>query len=346
LISFFIEVSRVGDDQPVSYAAVSAAGTGAGDLPQMGLGLAAVGRPAYITAGRGADLGGDRGVDALRARAHRVLDAAYAAGWRYLDAARSYGRAEEFLATWLAAHPEVDDVEIGSKWGYRYVGGWRTDVDVHEVKDHSLGAFTDQWAETSALLGGRLGIYHVHSATLDTGVLDDAALHRALAGLRERGVRVGVSTSGPRQVEAVRRALEVAVDGEPLFTSVQSTWNVLEPSVGPALAEAAAAGAHVIVKEAVANGRLAPRCADSPGARRVAELAAGLGATVDALAIAAALAQPWAWRVLSGAVDPAQVASNAAAEDLVVPADVVDRLAEVAEEPEAYWAARSARPWT
>jgi aryl-alcohol dehydrogenase-like predicted oxidoreductase len=346
LISFFIEVSReLGGDQPVSYAAVTAPGTASGDLSRVGLGLAAVGRPAYITAGRGADLGGDRDVAALRARTHRVLDAAYAAGIRYLDAARSYGRAEEFLAGWLAAHPEVDDVEIGSKWGYRYVGGWRTDAPVHEVKDHSLAAFRDQWAETSALLGDRIAVYHVHSATPDTGVLDDVALHRALAELRAQGVRVGVSTSGPGQADAVRRALEVAVDGVPLFTSIQSTWNVLEPSVGPALAEAAAAGARVIVKEAVANGRLAPGGADSPGARRFAALASGLGTTADALAIAAALAQPWAWRVLSGAVDPGQVASNVAAESLVVPPDVADELTGLAEDPAAYWSARSARPW-
>jgi len=217
---------------------------------------------------------------------------------------------------------------------------------VHEVKDHSLAAFRDQWARTTALLGNRVGVYHVHSATPDTGVLDDADLHRALADLRATGVRVGVSTSGPQQADAVRRALEVTVDGERLFTSVQSTWNVLEPSAGPALAEAAAAGARVIVKEAVANGRLAPGGADSPGARRAADLAAGTGAGVDALATAAALAQPWAWRVLSGAVDPAQLAGNVAAAELVVPAEVADELATLAEDPDVYWAARSARPWT
>ncbi|MDT7581083.1 MAG: hypothetical protein QOK35_2347 [Pseudonocardiales bacterium] len=305
-----------------------------------------MGRPAYITAGRGADLRGGRAVADLRDRTFAVLDAAYAAGVRYVDAARSYGRAEEFLAAWLAAHPEVRDVEIGSKWGYRYVGDWRMDADVHEVKDHSPAAFRAQWAETSALLGGRVGVYHVHSATLDTGVLDDAELHGALARLRDDGVRVGISTSGPGQGDAVRRALEVRVGGEPLFTSFQSTWNLLEPSAEPALAEAAAAGARVIVKEAVANGRLAPGGADSPGAHRTAELAAGLGTTADALAIAAALHRPWVWRVLSGAVDPAQLASNVAAAGLVVPAEVAGELATLAEDPGTYWAARSARPWT
>ena len=85
---------------------------------------------------------------------------------------------------------------------------------MHEVKDHSLAAFTEQLAETRALLGDRLDVYHVHSATLETGVLDDAELHRALAALRDTGVRVGVSTSGPEQAAAVRRALAVAVGGD------------------------------------------------------------------------------------------------------------------------------------
>jgi aryl-alcohol dehydrogenase-like predicted oxidoreductase len=239
----------------------------------------------------------------------------------------------------------VDDLVIGSKWGYRYVGDWRLDAAVHEVKDHSLAAFTRQLAETEATLG-LPAIYHVHSATLDTGALSDAPLHRALARLRERGVRIGISTSGPAQADAVRRAMEVSVDGAALFTSFQSTWNLLEPSVGPALAEAHGAGALVIVKEPVANGRLAPGGSERPddaGARAAAEYAAGLGAPVDQVAIAAALAQPWSWRVLSGAVDAAQVASNAAAAGLTVAADA---LAELAEDPAAYWSARSARAWT
>src|SRR5262245_47769851 len=124
-------------------------------MNRLGIGLAAVARPAYITSGRDGDLGDRRTVEDLERRTHELLSAAYARGVRYVDVARSYGRAEEFLAGWLATR-SADDVLVGSKWGYRYVGDWRRDADVHEIKDHSLDAFAEQLAETEALLDGRL----------------------------------------------------------------------------------------------------------------------------------------------------------------------------------------------
>jgi aryl-alcohol dehydrogenase-like predicted oxidoreductase len=136
------------------------------------------------------------------------------------------------------------------------------------------------------------------------------------------------------------------VDREPLFTSFESTWNVLEPSVGPALAEAADAGARVIVKEVVANGRLAPGGAAGPADEQAAALAAALGTTVDRLAIAAALARPWAATVLSGAADAAQLRSNAEATHLKLDPETEDALTDLAEPPELYWSERSRRPWS
>jgi aryl-alcohol dehydrogenase-like predicted oxidoreductase len=49
------------------------------------------------------DLGADRSVETLRARSHALLDAAYRAGVRNVDAARSYGRSEEFVGARLSA---------------------------------------------------------------------------------------------------------------------------------------------------------------------------------------------------------------------------------------------------
>ena len=67
-------------------------------VSRVGLGLAALGRPGYINLGHAADLRGDYDVAAMEGRAHALLDAAWQAGVRYFDAARSYGRGEAFLA--------------------------------------------------------------------------------------------------------------------------------------------------------------------------------------------------------------------------------------------------------
>ena len=250
--------------EPVNQARLPMVTLGQGGpaVSRIGLGLAALGRPAYITGGRAADLP-DRSVAALRARTFAVLDAAYAAGIRYADAARSYGRAEEFLAGWLAERGHRD-VVVGSKWGYRYTGGWRLDAARQEVKEHSLAMFTTQLAESRALLGEHLALYQVHSLTPDSGLFADAALLLALGGLRSDGVLVGLTTSGPGQGGTIRQALDLTVDGQPLFSTAQVTWNLLEPSVDEAAAEAASAGWAVLVKEGVANGRLTPGPAPEP----------------------------------------------------------------------------------
>jgi aryl-alcohol dehydrogenase-like predicted oxidoreductase len=307
--------------------------------PRIGFGLAAVGRPAYLNLGRVRDLPPVRSVEAMRARVGELLDEAHRAGVRYFDAARSYGRAEEFLAGWLATHPVGRDVVVGSKWGYTYVGDWRTEAEVHEVKDHSLATFERQIGESRALLGDRLDIYHIHSLTPQSPALTDAALHRRLAELAAQGVAVGFSTSGPEQSTVIRAALGISVDGMPLFRSVQATWNLLEPSAGPALAEAHDAGCLVIVKEAMANGRLA-----APGGP-LAGVAAEQGTTPDAVALAAVLRQPWARIVLSGAATTGQLTTNLSAESLTLTDSQVTRLSTLTEEPAAYWHTRSSLPW-
>ena len=312
----------------------------------VGLGLAALGRPAYIDLGREADLGPDRGVEALERRCHQVLDAAWAAGVRYFDAARSYGRAEAFLASWLRANGlRTEALTVGSKWGYSYVGDWRMDAKVHEVKDHSLAALRRQFGQSLTLLGDHLDLYQVHSATLDSGVLEDRAVLAELGRLAESGVVVGLSASGPGQAATIRRALEVTAGGAAPFACVQATWNLLEPSAGPALAEASAAGWGVIVKEAVANGRLTPH-GQGPAAAVLGRVAASHGVGVDAVALAAVLANPWADVVLSGAVTPAQLEANLAAVEVELDPGELEELAALAEPPEGYWKTRAALSWS
>ncbi|MFN8109442.1 MAG: aldo/keto reductase [Thermoleophilia bacterium] len=301
-------------------------------VTRMGLGMAALGRPGYINLGHRADLEGHRDPTGLRDRAAEVLDAAYAAGIRYVDCARSYGRAEEFTAHWLATR-DVPDMVVGSKWGYTYVADWRDDVDVHEVKEHSPANLERQLALTRGVLGSRLALYQIHSATRESGVLADAAVLERLRALRAEGVAVGLSTSGPAQADTIRDAVATGV-----FDTVQSTLNPLEPSAGDALAEAHAAGMGVIVKEAVANGRLTAR----GGHAAFTAAAAQFGATPDAAAIAWALAQPFVDCVLSGASTVAQLADNLRAFAVEMPPDAFDGFREA---PETYWSRRSGLRW-
>ncbi|MFC8349454.1 aldo/keto reductase [Streptomyces sp. NPDC057280] len=308
----------------------------------IGLGLAAVGRPGYINLGRKDDLGANRSVEALRTRTHELLDAAYFQGVRYFDAARSYGRSEEFLADWLNARPDIDDVVIGSKWGYTYTAAWTTDAEKHEVKDHSVGTYDRQRRETAELLGDHLDLYQIHSVTPDSPALTDKELHARLAeAAAADGISIGFSTSGPAQADAIRAALEVTVDGDPLFRTVQSTYNVLETSAAPALAEAHDAGLTVIVKEGMANGRLADPYA--PDALKAVAAETSLGC--DAVALALVLRQPWAGVVLSGAATTNQLASNLHAAVVDLDDDQLARLAELAEEPQVYWEKRGSLPW-
>jgi aryl-alcohol dehydrogenase-like predicted oxidoreductase len=307
----------------------------------IGLGLAAVGRPGYINLGRDQDLPPVRSVEALRARTHELLDAAYAQGVRYFDVARSYGRSEEFLADWLKARPSFDDIVVGSKWGYTYTAGWNTEAEEHEVKDHGIQTYERQRAETDSLLGDRLDLYQIHSVTPDSPALTDKELHAKLAEAAAQGVSVGFSTSGPAQADAIRAALAVTVDGEPLFRTVQSTYNALETSAGPALAEAHDAGLTVIVKEAMANGRLAEPHA--PDALKAVAAATSLGC--DAVALALVLRQPWAGVVLSGAATSNQLASNLHAAVVDLEEEQLARLSTLVEDPHAYWDKRGQLPW-
>jgi aryl-alcohol dehydrogenase-like predicted oxidoreductase len=315
----------------------------------IGLGMAALGRPGYITLGHGADLDGDTALEAMQARADAILDAAWAAGIRYFDAARSYGRGEAFLGQWLRSRRvEPTAVSVGSKWGYVYTAGWRVDAAVHEVKDHSLAVLERQWEESRGNLEPYLRLYQIHSATLDSGVLGNLPVLRALARLKAGGMAIGLTLSGVGQTEVLRRAITLRIDGMRLFDCVQATWNLLEPSVGSELAAARHEGLGVIVKEALANGRLAGRNRDARFAAKAAVLereARRLGTSVDALALAAALAQPWADVVLSGAVTPGQLAANVRALDLRWDDAAWAALAGLAEEPAAYWRKRARLAW-
>jgi aryl-alcohol dehydrogenase-like predicted oxidoreductase len=217
-----------------------------------------------------------------------------------------------------------DALTVGSKWGYEYTGAWRMDAPAHEVKDLSFEALRKQQAESRALLGRRLGLYQIHSATLESGVLDDRRVLGELARLRSDGLAIGLTVTGPKQSDIIRRAMDVEVDGINPFQTVQATWNLLETSAGPALAEAHDRGWGVVLKEVLANGRLADR--------------------QDA-AFAAAVSQPWVDVVLSGAVTTRQLQNNMRALEISERAETTGDSQAMAQPPDRYWNDRRALTW-
>lgn len=318
-------------------------------VSRIGLGLAALGRPAYINLGHAQDLQGNTDVSALEARAHEVLDAAYHLGVRYFDAARSYGKAEQFLGRWLRLRRiPLHDVTVGSKWGYTYTADWKIDTTVHEIKEHSLPVLQRQWTESRSLLGEYLRLYQIHSATLESGVLDNTPVLNELARIKREGVFIGLTTSGINQSEVLEKAIQVEIDGVRLFDCVQATWNLLEPSTAEMLQRAHEIGMGVIIKEALANGRLTSKNQD-PAFRHQRKLleqqASRLNTTLDALSLAAVLAQPWVDVALSGATTVEQLRSNLTALNVRWDEEATATLASLAEPPAVYWDKRSKLAW-
>jgi aryl-alcohol dehydrogenase-like predicted oxidoreductase len=307
--------------------------------------MAALGRPAYINLEHGEDLPEGRSVEALEAHARRMLDHAFAAGIRYFDVARSYGRAEHFLRGWLdhrGLAPE--ELVVGSKWGYRYTGDWRLDGRVQEVKDHGEAMLKAQAAESISILGPYLRLYQIHSATPESRVLEDVQVLRELRRLREHGLLLGVTASGPQQLQTLRRAIEIRFDGVPLFSAVQATWNLLERSAEPGLREAHEAGLTVLVKEPLSNGRLTPR-GDEGKAGPLRTVSDRLHASADAVALAFVTKEPWADVVLLGSATPAQLDSNLGASAIRLAAEDVALLEQLRIPAEEYWARRALLAW-
>lgn len=221
---------------------------------KIGLGLAAIGRPEYINLRQVLDH--DKSLEYYRNNAHQILNFAYGQGVRHFDTAPSYGKGEEFLLEWYRKKPH-EDLEFSTKWGYTYVANWDLGYKVpHEIKEHSLKKLMEQWSVSKHLLPA-LKVYQVHSATFESGVLENIEVLNELYKIKtETGIKIGISASGERQSELLEYASGIKIENEPLFDSFQVTYNILETSTHKVLSNLIKTGRIVIVKEALANGRI------------------------------------------------------------------------------------------
>jgi len=314
---------------------------------KFGLGLAALGRPSYINLGHDKDFAGESSEEQMQQRTHTMLDAAWQAGVRYFDAARSYGLAELFLSNWLAKNPsKTRDLIIGSKWGYTYTANWDPNAKTHEVKEHSLRVLEKQWLETYELLENNLDFYLVHSATLDSGILDNKAVLERLSLLKSKNIMVGISTSGVEQAEILKRALAITIGGQRLFDVIQVTYNLFERSVTEQLKVAHKNGVLVIIKEGLANGRLTSRNnSNDLHIKAVKDMAKAYDTSMDTLSLAAIAQQPFVDIVLSGASTTEQLQSNLAAQRLTLQENIFDKLQDISQPASEYWTTRAKLHW-
>lgn len=311
---------------------------------KIGIGLAALGRPEYINIRENKSI--DKSENAFRENAFEVLDFAYENGVRYFDTAPSYGKGERYLIDWKTERKH-SDIILSTKWGYTYVANWELGYKgKHEVKEHSLDKLLEQW-EVSQLLLPELKIYQIHSATLESGVLQNVSVLNQLHQIKKQNnVQIGISSSGVNQKEIILEALNVKVENEYLFDSFQVTYNILEQSSLEVLNTLKSKNKTIIIKEALANGRIFNQ--ENKAVYSFLEiLSKKYKVGIDAIAIRFVIESIEPDFVLSGASNTKQLEQNLKAinKDLSFTASELNQLKLLRRNPKSYWDERSLLNW-
>ncbi|TXD52685.1 MULTISPECIES: aldo/keto reductase [unclassified Polaribacter] len=311
----------------------------------LGLGTAALGRPQYINVRQNSTNNSD--LERFRNHSFQVLEEAYDAGIRYFDTAPGYGLAEELVLEWLRTKNDKT-IEIATKWGYTYTANFDANATVHEVKEHSLAKLNEQWNFSKQLLP-YLKVYQIHSATLETGVLENTEVLAQLTSLKkEHHLKIGLTTSGTNQVEVIKKALEVLVDGKPVFDLFQVTYNFLDQSLLQISDELIKKNKSIVIKEALANGRVFrnktyPHYNDLYTVLESLSKKHSVG--VDAISLKYCEQTIPNSVVLSGASSTKQLKENVKLNDFSLSTHDIKRLNSCKISPELYWSERKKLKW-
>jgi aryl-alcohol dehydrogenase-like predicted oxidoreductase len=312
---------------------------------KIGFGTAAIGRPQYINIRQ--EVVEDVSIEAFREQGIKVLDEAYERGVRYYDTAPNYGLAEQLLIDWVT-DKEDPNIEVATKWGYTYEANFDANATLHETKEHSLNRLKKQWIQSIKLLP-YLSTYQIHSATLDSGVLDNESILSYLVQLKDQHqIRIGITTSGANQAEVLLKALDVEINGALLFDVFQVTYNVFDQSIGPVAERITNQNGRLVIKEAMANGRifLNDQYPDYTSMYSVLEhLAAKYEVGVDAIALRFCIDSIPLFKVLSGAATEQHLIDNLKAERFKLSLDDVEQIKRLTVDPASYWTERKKLKW-
>lgn len=313
---------------------------------EIGLGLAAIGRPEYLNIRTETD--SNKSELFYHENAIKVMDYAYEQGIRHFDTAPSYGQGEAFLQEWFRQHP-YKDLSLSTKWGYTYVANWKLGYKgPHEIKEHSLNKLIEQWSVSKCLLPA-LKVYQVHSATFESGILNNNEVLQKLFEIKkETGLKIGISTSGSNQGEILEYASQIKINSELLFESFQVTYNILETSTHDLLKELRKKGKIVIIKEALANGRLFRNSKYRHYENLytyLERLSKKYKVSSDAIALRFIIDHLEPNIVLSGASNSKQLSENLKSMQFKLEDQELVSLAAYAVEPNLYWKERSQMQW-
>lgn len=311
----------------------------------IGLGTAAIGRPQYINIRQSSNQ--ILNFEEFKQIGIATLDYAYEFGIRYFDTAPGYGMAEQLVANWLR-EKDVRSIEVATKWGYTYTANFDANAITHEVKEHSLNKLNEQWSVSRAMLPV-LKYYQIHSATFDTNILNNMDVLNRLADLKEEhGLVVGLTTTGHNQVEVFEKALEIEKNRKRLFDLFQMTYNIFEQSIRASIQQLEKTDIKIVIKEAMANGRIFPNQNYPHYARTyqfLSELANKYNVGIDAIALRYCIDSISSFKVLSGASNIEHLRNNLKAADFELEPEDIQILKGMAINPDQYWNERKQLAW-
>ena len=313
---------------------------------KIGLGTAAIGRPTYINI-RKEKTKNNFSLEAFRQTGMEMLDAAYQKGIRYFDTAPGYGMAEQMIIDWVK-EKAYQDIELATKWGYTYVANFDLNAKQHEVKEHSLKKLKEQWEQSKTLLP-LLKNYQIHSATFETGVLENEAVLNHLAALKnEHGLLIGITSTGANQLEVLKKALDIKVNGKELFHLFQVTYNIFDQSLAALAIEISKQNKKLVIKEALANGRVFPN-EKYPHYTKAYQLLNQLSQKykvgIDAIALRFCIDSIPIYKVLSGVNNHPHLDDNLKGVDFKLEEVDITALKELAINPTQYWKERKQLGW-
>ena len=157
-----------------------------------------------------------------------------------------------------------------------------------------------------------------------------------------------MSTSGDNQNEIIQKALSVSIDNKALFDSFQVTFNVFDQSLLKISNLLQQENKILIVKEALANGRVFPN-ADYNHYKHTYELIESLSnkynTSIDAIALRFCMDAVNPYSVLSGVAKKDHLSSNLLARDFQLTAEEINQIKNLAINPISYWEERKQLPW-